>query len=470
MKKTHHTTLNTHTRAASLTRRHALLASTLSFGSVAMRSVITGLPAAFLMGKPEHTWAATGNAKYLILSHQQQGDPLNANCPGTYADANNANDPRHQIERAQVKELGSAAEGFENPVAFNLGSQTVRAAKCWSELPQELLDRSAFWHHGTFTNAHIDFKVVMGLNGALKGPNLNGSDHIGSFIAQENAEQLGTLSKEFIRVGGSSTLSSGVPAPELKPTLLKSIFTANVVGFDNMVAMRDQFIDQTYADIKTRGTAAQRAFLDRYAISQQEAQALGDSLGGLIEDIDDNSTADQAKMAAALIQLKVSPVITLGFDFGGDNHNDADLAREVSETTQTIDALKVLWQKLVAAGIEDQVAFASMNVFGRTLLRSASGGRDHNGRHHAMYVFGANIKPGVIGGLETYIGRRGTTDFSATAIHSAGGAARGNADIPYEETLSAVGKTLAAAVGVPTARINQRIDGGKIITGGLVSR
>lgn len=451
----------------TLTRRSALMANALSFGSVAMRSLVTGLPAAFLMGKPEYTWAAAGDAKFLILSHQSTGDPLNANCPGSYGNPNNANDPLHQIEHPTVQELGAKAGGFENPVNFNLGSKTVRAAQCWSELPQSLLERSAFWHHGTFTNAHPDFKVVMGLNGALKGPSLSGTDHFGSFIAQENAEKLGTLSKEMICVGGSSTHSNGVAAPILKPAQLKTIFAAKVAEFDRMVAMRDQFLDRTYADLKTNGTPAQRAFLDRYATSQQEAQALGDSLGGLIEDINSNSTADQAKMAAALIQLKVSPVITLGLQFGGDNHNDTSLGLEVDQTLQTMDALKVLWQKLNTAGVADQVVFASINVFGRTLLRASNGGRDHNGSHHAMYLFGPTIKPGVIGGLESYQRRRDQIDFSAKCINSANGLTGGASDIPFTETLSAVGKTLASAVGVPNARINERIDGGKIITAAL---
>ena len=466
MKKIHTTQK---TQAPTLSRREALLASALSYGSLAMRSLLTGLPTAFLLGKSEASWAAASDAKFLILSHMSNGDPLNANAPGAYGNPNNANDPLHQIEHATVAELGNKAAGFATPTAFTLGGKQVRAAQPWSTLPSDLLARSAFWHHGTYTNAHPDFEVVVGLGGALKGPEGSGGDHFGSFVAQENHANLGTLSAELIRVGGSATRSNGVPAPQLNPLTLKSIFGAKVAQFDRMVAMRDQFLDQTYQDIKTTGTPAQRKFLDRYASSRQEAQNLGDSLADLITDISGNSPADQAKMAAALVQLKVAPVITLGMPFGGDNHQDTDLTNEVDETIVTIDAFKTLWDKLTFARIQNDVVFASLNVFGRTLKRASNGGRDHNGNHHCMYVFGSPIKAGVVGGLETYQRRSGPAgiDFKARAIN-AGNGTTSNANIPFEQTLSSVGKTLATAVGIDAARINKRIDTGRVITGALV--
>ncbi len=450
----------------TLSRREALFASALSFGSLPLRSLVTGLPIPFLLGKSEETWAAAGDAKFLILSHQANGDPINANCPGTYGNANNPNDPLHQIDHPNVAELGERAVNFETPTNFMLGDKTVRAAKCWADLPQALLDNSAFWHHATFTNAHTDFGVVMGLNGALKGPDGLGADSLGSCIAYENSEALGTLSRELICIGGSPTKSNGVAASELRPVSLKSLFTAKVAQFDNMVAMRDQFLDKTYRDIKNNGTPAQQKFLSRYAISRVEAQAMGDSLGGLIEDISGDTVADQAKMAAALIQLKVAPVITLGCRFGGDNHDDINLDREVTETLSSLAAIKILWDKLTLAGVDKSVVFASFNVFGRTLVRPEGAGRDHNGSHHAMYVFGPSIKPGMVGGLETYQRRANQIDFKARAINAATGGVA-SPDIPFEQTLVAVGKTLAKAVGVSDARIAKRFDGGKIIAGAL---
>jgi hypothetical protein len=434
-----------------------------------MRSLLTGLPTAFLLGKSEASWAAASDAKFLILSHMSNGDPLNANAPGAYGNPSNANDPLHQIEHATVAELGNKAAGFATPATFMLGNKQVRAAQPWSTLPSDLLARSAFWHHATYTNAHPDFEVVVGLGGALKGPDGSGGDHFGSFVAQENHENLGSLSAELIRIGGSASHSNGVLAPQLSPLTLKSIFGAKVAHFDRMVAMRDHFLDQTYQEVKATGTPAQRKFLDRYASSRQEAQTLGDSLGELLTDITGSGPADQAKMAAALIQLKVAPVITLGMPFGGDNHQDLMLEKEVDETITTIEAFKTLWDKLTFARVQNDVVFASFNVFGRTLKRASNGGRDHNGSHHCMYVFGSTIKAGVVGGLEAYQRRSGPEgiDFKASAINAANGSTS-NPNIPFEQTLSSVGKTLATAVGIDAARITKRIDTGRVITGALV--
>ncbi len=450
-------------------RREALLSSVLGLGSLALRSLVTGLPMTFLLGKPESSWAAENAAKFLILSHMQGSDPINTNVPGTYGDPNDLSDPLHAIAHATVAELGDRAQGFEVPSQFQLGPKTVRAAQAWSGLPQELLDRSAFWHHGTYVNAHTDFDVVMSLGGAIRGLDGSGTEQLASFVAQENHQNLGTISKELIRVGGTAPQSNGVSAPELKPSTLKNVFATQVGDFERMLALRDQFLDQTYSEIKSAGTPAQRQFLDRYAISRQESQDLGDNLASLITDIKGNTPADQAKMAAALIQLKVAPVITLGMPFGGDNHQDSDLADEVDETQETISALNILWDKLTFAQIQDHVVFANLNVFGRTLKRVASGGRDHNGGHHCMYVFGSSIQPGVVGGLETYARRPDPdgSDFKASAINSTTGGVL-NPDIPFEQTLSSVGKTLAAAVGISDERIEVRIETGRVITGALL--
>jgi Protein of unknown function (DUF1501) len=452
----------------ALNRRELLLASALSYGSLSLRSLITGLPIAFLMGKSEDTWAAAANAKFLILSHMSNGDPLNTNAPGTYGNPANAADPLHQIGHPTVAELGAKAQGFETPSTFTLGGKQVRAATPWAGLPSQLLARSAFWHHATYTNAHTDDGVVLSLGGALKGYSGVGTDHLGSFIAQENSANLSTVSSELMRIGGTPTNSNGTPATLLLPSKLNSVFTAKVAQFDRMVGMRDQFIDKTYADIKANGTPAQKKFMDRYATSKQEAAVLGDQLADLIVDIKTNAPADQARMAAALIQLKVSPVITMGIPFGGDNHQDIDLLAEVDQTILAMNTLTVLWDKLSEFGIQNDVVFANFNVFGRTLVRSNNGGRGHNGGHHCMYVFGSSIKPGVVGGLESFQRLSGGIEFKAKPINSATGLASATTDIPYEQTLTSVGKTLAAAVGVDTARIEARIDGGKVISGALL--
>ena len=58
-----------------------------------------------------------------------------------------------------------------------------------------------------------------------------------------------------------------------------------------------------------------------------------------------------------------------------------------------------LWQELNDAGIQDRVSFAMLNVFGRTPQPNSRGGRNHNRHHNVMVAFGANINPGVYGGV-----------------------------------------------------------------------
>jgi hypothetical protein len=432
--------------------------------------MVTGLPVPFLLSLSNPSMAQVEtNTKFLILSHQQSGDPANANMPGTYADdPADSNDPLNSIDHPRVSELGDAAIGYETPVSFNLGDQTVKGAQPWSTLAEDLRGRMGFWNHGTFVNAHPDFASVRRFNGALKGYDGSGSEGFGSFIAQETHQALATLGSESISLGGASIDANGRTLPILKPNDIKGFFSDTLSNIDQMVMYRDSFIDSAYSDVKENGTPAQKKFLADYGRSRQEAAAMGDSLGELITDVDGNDASNQVKVAVALIQLNIAPVVTLGLEFGGDNHQDINLSNEVTETEQAMLALNTLWDRLKAAGLEDKVVFASLNTFGRTLIRNDTGGRNHRGSHHNMFVFGAAIKPGIVGGIEPNFKDGKIKSFQATGINSVTGSSTGNLDIEYEDTLVSVGKTLAKSIGVSEERINQRIDGGKIITGALV--
>ena len=459
---------------AKLSRRDLLIRSSLGMGSVQLRSLVTGLPVPFLIGLANRTLAQElSDPRYLVISHLQAADPVGANAPGTYADdPNDSNDPLNMIEHPVAAELAAtpatqqAALGFETPSTFNLGNVEVKAAAPWATLDEDLRANMAFWHHGTFTNAHPDFPAVRRFNGAIKGYDGSGSDELDATIAQETNQALGTLLEEPISVGGTRISYGGRELPILKPTDIQALFASSITNIDQMVQLRDGFIDRAYRTVKDDGTPAQKAFLEKYARSRSEAIEMGDSLGELITDIDGDDAANQAKMAVALLQLNLSPVITIGIPFGGDNHQDINLANEVDETTAAMPAINTLWQELKAANLHEKTIISSLNTFGRTLKRNATGGRNHNGRHHTMFVIGTNIKPGVIGGIEPENNNR---DFIASAFSSTTGLTTGSTDIPYDETLVAAGKTLSKALGISEERINQRFDGGKIISAALKS-
>ena len=457
-----------------LNKRDFLKRALLGSGALGLRSLVTGLPPAFLLYRRMANAQSTGQPTYLILSNSSAGHPINANVPGTYPEnPDNANDPITRIDHARTADLGNGVIGtvngtdftaasFETPVEFTLGTTTVKAAGPWSALPQAMRNRMLFMHHRTYANAHPEFNNVMRFHGAVKGPTGTGSEMLSSFIAQETGPILQTLTNQPVNVGGGMVTFEGRPLGRLDPRELQSLFgggthPTQVPDPSQIVRLRDAMIDDIYRSVQASGSHAQRAFLDRYANGRSQAAQLGDALGPLLSDINGNGPVDEVRAAVALLQLNVTPVVVLTTPYGGDNHNDSDLGGEAAQTIQSMQTLSLLWDRLGAAGLRDRVTFANLDVFGRRLVRNSRGGRDHNRDHHAMMMMGPRIAPGVVGGLQPIMRNGSIRSFSATAI----------GDIPVDQTLESAGKTLAKAVGVPDDRINTRILGGAIVPSAL---
>src|SRR5262245_18099728 len=76
-----------------ISRRRLLLSSLFGASSLGLRALATGLPASFLANPRKalaDVWpgvASADAAQYVIFSTSGTGDPINANCPGTYEDA-----------------------------------------------------------------------------------------------------------------------------------------------------------------------------------------------------------------------------------------------------------------------------------------------------------------------------------------------------------------------------------------------
>jgi hypothetical protein len=162
--------------------------------------------------------------------------------------------------------------------------------------------------------------------------------------------------------------------------------------------------------------------------------------------------------------MNVSPVVSIHIPFGGDNHTDTALAKESSDTIAGVATIGKLWTQLNAVGLQDRVTFATLNVFGRTLSAKNGNGRDHHGDHHVAVLIGKPFKGGVVGGVEPNDG-----DYSATSIDATtGNAVPGDGgNIPFSETLSAMGKTLGVGCGVDGVFLDQSIRGGKVVAGAL---
>jgi hypothetical protein len=433
------------------TRRELLLQGLLGAGWLGLRSLATGLPAAFLLrpaaasADGEMQCADPAKAQFLILSMSAQGDPVNANVPGTYDFA----DIAHSADPAMAKS------------ELVLGAQSFWAARPWAGLPDWVRGRLCFFHHATLTNNHPNLPKVMRLMGATARQEM-----LPSIIAKATAPCLGTVQVEPISVGAGEILTfEGRGLPNLNPTGLRDVLTHPAGPLFRLHKLRDQSLDKLHATLKNSGTPEKRGYLDRFARSRSEARQISDQLLSNLASITSDRADGQVAAAATLIKMNVAPVVAVSIGFGADNHSDPDLSRETAETQAGVAAINLLAQKLTEYQLEDRVTFAMLNVFGRTLKKLGTRGRDHWASHHTTVMFGKAVRPGVVGGL-AYDARIG--DYSCLPIDSTSGRGMAGADIGFEDTLGAVGKTMGAAVGLSSSLLDAQISRGKIVRGTLV--
>jgi hypothetical protein len=335
-----------------------------------------------------------------------------------------------------------------------LGDVSTKAAKPWSQVPQRFLDRTAFIHHRTYLNTHPGYAKVLGLVGAAKSPGGNGSDQIASVFGSELATAVGTLQQEPISLSASELSFQGRALQSLRPSMLKQMFAPQDGLQLDLQLLRDQTLDDMHATLQSSGTHAQKAWLDRHALSREQVRSIDDALLDRFALLEDDSPTSQVRAAVTLLLMKVSPVVAITIPFGGDNHKDVGLVKERDETITGVATWQLLLEELEAAGLQDTVTVANLNVFGRTLRNQGTGkGRDHNLNHHVMSIHGKHVRAGVMGGIV-----ESGNDFGASSIDSVTGAKGG--DIIPEQTLESAAKTLGRVLGVPQERLDERISVG----------
>lgn len=419
----------------------------LLFGGTGLAALATGLSPLFL--RSPLAWADNASsdcdasrAQFLILSNSQAGDPINANCPGTYEDA---------------RIVHPAGDDFAS-TDMNLGGVATKAAKVWSTLPPAALSRACFVHHATRTVVHPDMPKVLGLLGATKD-----SEMLPSILAAGLAPCLNTLQALPLALGSVTLAAKGNVLPTLTPTALKALLLKSSSPLVGLRSVRDRHLDAISAILRKDGTPSQRRYLDERAASRDQARKLADDAESIFSAVTDNGPISQITAAVGLVRLKVAPVISITLPFGGDNHADDGLQNEATQHVASVAALGQLMTLLDQNGLTDSVTFASLNVFGRTLLRKGTAGRDHWPRHAVSLLIGKRIRAGVVGGLVPY-----QDDFTSVGIDSATGRPMdGGGDIPYEESLGAVGKTIGAAAGLSSSMLDTAITAGKPIAAAL---
>jgi len=435
-----------------ITRRQALLSTLFGTGMVGLRALATGLPASFLLDPrraladlPASGCPDSSKAQFIIFNTSGQGDPINANVPGTYEDPN----------------VVHSADPSMAPTQLTIRGKTLTAAAPWAALPQNVLDRTCFWHLMTNTPVHPKEPDVLKLMGSTAA-----GEMLPSLLAKQLAPCLGTIQSQPLCLGATTPAESlsfaGSALPIIPALALKSTLTSAAGPLTDLQPLRDETLSSLYDLYKNEATPAQRAYIDSLVTSQREVRNLDQKLLDSLSSITDNSPASQMLAAVTLIQMKVTPVVSVHIPFGGDNHRDLGLADESSQTVAGVQTIAALMQLLDSAGLSDRVLFASLNVFGRTLGPGNADGRQHNEGHQVSITIGKAIRGGVVGGLAPV-----AKDYGATAIDSKTGLSSATGDVLAVDTLASYGQTLLAAVGVESSVIDTQVNAGKVITGAL---
>jgi hypothetical protein len=438
---------------AMITRRDALLSTLFGAGYVGLRALATGLPASLLLRPREALADPAGpmacanpsKAQYIVFATSGNGDPINASVPGTYGDPN----------------IIHSTDPTMAPKPLTVQGQTYTAAAPWATLPQNVLDRTVFWHLMTSTPVHPKEPQVLELMGATPS-----GEMLPSLLARQLAPCLGTIQPQPISVGAltpSEALTYGGAALPVVPALaLKATLTNPAGPLTALQPLRDQTLNQLYDLYKNTATQAQRNYIDSLVTSQTEVRSIKQNLLNALTSIKDNTADSQVLAAITLIQMNVSPVVSIHIPFGGDNHRDVALATETAQTVSGVATIVSLMQQLATAGLQDKVTLMTLNVFGRTIGPGNTDGRQHNGNHQVSITIGKPFRGGVMGAVAPV-----APDYGATAMSSTTGAGGSGGDIHPVDTLAAFGQTMLAAVGADPSVITSPGGSSKVVAAAL---
>ncbi len=159
------------------------------------------------------------------------------------------------------------------PTPIALGGKTYTAAKPWSTLPAEVLNRTTFFHHSTRTNNHSDEQKVMSLMGVLRR-----GEMAVSLYAKELATCLGTIQAAPVVLCREVIQYQGTTLPRLTPRALAEVLAGETGALADFQKLRDNDLNRLNALLKKDGTNTQRAYLDQFATSQEQVRSIPQAL------------------------------------------------------------------------------------------------------------------------------------------------------------------------------------------------
>lgn len=134
----------------------------------------------------------------------------------------------------------------------------------------------------------------------------------------------------------------------------------------------------------------------------KNAADAGDNLSSLYPAAGVNDLADQLKIVARLISGGLKTPVYIVTINGFDTHSEqVDEGNPQTGTHRDLlfnlsQAIGAFQDDLTQQGVADKVAGMTFSEFGRTITSNASIGTDH-GAAAPLFVFGANVIPGIIG-------------------------------------------------------------------------
>ena len=428
----------------SMLNRRRLLQSTLAgTGLIGLRAMATGLPISFLLDptsvRAQDACGDTTGAQYLILSMSASGDALNCNVPGTYDLP--ASFASGTINHSDPMDMSMT------PGTMTVGGAKWTAAKPWTSLPKEILDRTVFFHHSTGTANHGELGRVLELFGALRR-----AQWLPSYFAKTLHSCLSTVQQQPVTIGGEQLSFEGQYLPKLTPTGLKAVLSAPKDLQAKLQTLRDDTLSKLTAKLKENRaqTSAERAFLDNMALSQSDLRKMIEQVQADLSNISGDDAGNQVTAAALLIKMNVAPVVTIHLPFSVDNHSDANFNNEAVQTNASVNNIKSLMSKLKTYDLQDKVTFATLNVFGRQF--GEVNGRGHNASHSVSLMIGKGFKGGVVGGI--------VPGGRAADIDPATGEAREGGDLLAADSLASVAKTLGRGLGLTDGQLDDQITSG----------
>jgi hypothetical protein len=433
-----------------LNRRNLFQSALAGAGLLGLRAMATGLPVSFLLNpkavRAEGMCDGNPGAQYLILSMSSGGDALNCNVPGTYDLP--ASFASGTINHSDPMDMSMT------PGSMTIGGQQWTAAKPWTSLSKEILDRTTFFHHSTGTANHGELGRVLELFGALRR-----GQWLPSYFAKNLQSCFGTIQPQPVTIGGEQLSYDGQYLPKLTPTGLKAVLSAPKDLQAQLQTLRDDTLNKLTQTLKENRaqTTAERAYLDNMALSQTDLRTMIAQVATDLSTINGDDAGNQITAAALLIKMNVTPVVTIHLPFSGDNHSDANFSNEASQTNTSVNNIKNLLGKLKTYGLEDKVTFATLNVFGR--LFDTQNGRGHNSSHAVSLMIGKGFKGSVVGGI--------VPGGHAADIDSATGNAQEGGDVPASDSLASVAKTLGRGLGLTDAQLDDQITSGVAIKSSL---